>query len=131
MEFPWNDWNVEQAAKHDVLPEQAEMTRKTRSGLTTKMTTGESVETTAEFDKESVIDSFRRPTPAQRAKLQRAKRKRGRPKVGKGVKVISVSIEQGLLEEADRLAKKLKVRRTRLISRGLRAVLDREVTIDR
>ena len=45
--------------------------------------------------------------------------------------VISVSIEQGLLEETDRLAKRLKVRRTKLISRGLRAVLEKEVTIDR
>lgn len=107
------------------------MTRKTRSELATKMTAGESAETTAEFDEEFAIDSFGRPTPAQRAKLRRAKRKRGRPKVGKGVKVISVSIEQGLLEETDRLAKKLKVRRTKLISRGLRAVLDREVTRDR
>jgi len=131
MEFRWNDWDFEQAAKHDVLPEQAEMTRKTRSELTTKMRAGESAETSAEFDKESAIDSFRRPTPAQRAKLQRARKKRGRPKVGKGVKVISVSIEQGLLEETDRLAKRLKIRRDRLISRGLRAVLHREVTIDR
>ena len=131
MEFRSNDWNVEHAAKHDALPEQAEMTRKTRSKLATKMAAGVSAETTAEFDKQFASDSFRKPTAAEQTKLQRAKRKRGRPKVGKGVKVISVSIEQGLLEETDRLAKKLKVRRTKLISRGLRAVLDWEVTIDR
>ena len=106
------------------------MTRRKRSKPVTKMTAEELADTTAEFDEESVIDSFGTPTPAQRAKLQRAKRKRGRPKVGKGVKVISVSIEQGLLEETDRLAKRLKVHRAKLVSRGLRAVLDREVTIE-
>jgi len=131
MEFRWNDWNVEHAAKHDVLPEQAEMTRKPRSKPVTQMTAQELADATAEFDQEFVIESFRRPSPAQRAKLQRARQKRGRPKVGKGVKVISVSIERGLLDEADRFARRLKVRRTKLISRGLRAVLDREVTIDR
>lgn len=131
MEFWWNDWNVEHAAKDDLLSEPAEMTRKTRSRPATKMTAGELAETTAESDEEFAIDSFRKPTAAQQTKWQRAKGKRGRPKVGKGVKVISVSIEQGLLEETDPLAKRLKVHRTKLISRGLRAVLDREVTIDR
>ena len=113
------------------LAKQDAVTRKTRSKPVTQMTAQELADATAEFGEEFVIESFSRPTPAQRARLQQARKKPGRPKVGKGVRVISVSIEQGLLEETDRLAKRLKVRRTKLISRGLRAVLDREVTIDR
>ncbi len=106
------------------------MTQKTQSKPLTKMTAKELADATVEFDQEFVIDSFREPTSAQLARLKKAKLKRGRPKLGKGARVISVSIEQGLLEKTDRLAKKLKVRRTALISRGLQAILDKEVTID-
>ncbi len=96
----------------------------------TEMNTAELQEATADLDEEFVSDSFGQPTARQRVKLERAKRKRGRPKIGKGVRVISVSIEKGLLEKTDRLAKKLNVQRTRLISRGLEAILDEEVTVD-
>ncbi len=106
------------------------MTRKTQRKPSSKMTPKELDKATSEFDNEFAIDSFGEPTSKQRARLQRARKKRGRPKIGKGVKVISVSIERGLLEKTDRLAKKLNVRRTELISRGLRAVLDNEVTWD-
>ncbi|MEX2137753.1 MAG: hypothetical protein WD894_00715 [Pirellulales bacterium] len=78
---------------------------------------------TAEFDREFVIDEFKPLTPAQRAKWKRLQRKPGRPKVGNGVKVISLSVEQGLLARADRLAKKLKISRAQLVRRGLEAVL--------
>jgi hypothetical protein len=37
--------------------------------------------------------------------------------------VISLSVEQGLLARADRLAKKLKISRAQLFRRGLEAVL--------
>ena len=47
----------------------------------------------------------------------------GRPKIGNGVKVISLSVEQGLLARADRLAKKLEISRAQLVRRGLEAVL--------
>jgi hypothetical protein len=85
---------------------------------------------TSEFEREFVADSFGKPTPEQRARLQRAKRKRGRPKVGQGVQVISVSIEKALLSKTDRLAKKLRVKRATLISRGLQAILDEEIAVD-
>lgn len=94
------------------------------------MDAAELAEATAEFDEEFVADSFGKPTEKQEARLQQAKRKRGRPKIGKGVQVISVSIEKGLLGKTDRLAKKLKVKRATLISRGLQAILDDEVAVD-
>ena len=104
--------------------------RKKRPRSFMGMTSAELAKATAEFDEEFVADSFGEPNARQKAQLGRAKRKRGRPKVGKGVKVISVSIERQLLAETDRLAKRLKVRRTTLISRGLKAVLDGEVSVD-
>jgi hypothetical protein len=95
----------------------------------TSIDAAELAEATAEFDEEFVADSFDEPNRRQKGKLARAKRKRGRPKTGKGAKVISVSIERELLAKTDRLAKRLKVPRTTLISRGLEAVLDGEVPV--
>ena len=85
-----------------------------------EMTTKELAKATAKFDRELVIDESTEPTAQQKAQWQRAKRKRGRPKVGKGVRLISVSIERGLLERTDRLARRLKVQRTKLIGAGWR-----------
>jgi hypothetical protein len=93
----------------------------------TQMTAKELAKATARFDEEFVIDRSIEQNAAQKAQWQRAKRKRGRPSVGKGAQVISVSIEKGLLKKTDQLAKKLKLRRTQLIARGLEAVLDGEV----
>lgn len=52
-----------------------------------------------------------------------AAKKRGRPKVGEGAKRVLVSIEQGLLAEADATASRLHVSRSELIARGLRAAI--------
>ncbi len=76
-----------------------------------------------EFDKEFVADTFGTPSPRAKTEWKRAKRKRGRPVEGNGAAVISVSIERSLLERCDKLAKKMHVSRSRLVARGLRAVL--------
>lgn len=81
-------------------------------------------EATKEFDREFIADEFKPLTPEMRSRWERAKRAPGRPRIGKGAKVISVSLEQGLLQKSDRLAKKLGVTRAALISRGLRLLLD-------
>jgi hypothetical protein len=99
------------------------MTKRTKPY--TEMNAKELAKATAKFDKEFVIDESREATPKEDTQWQRAKRKRGRPKNGKGVRVVSVSIETGLLERADRLAKRLKLRRTQLIAQGLEEVLAR------
>jgi len=88
----------------------------------TEMNTQELAEATAEFDREFVADSFGPPPPEAKAEWEKAKR-RGRPRKGAGAKVISVSVEKGLLDVADSLAKRLKISRAALIARGLRAVL--------
>lgn len=83
-------------------------------------------EAAARYDKEMVIDEFTRPGPIARQRWQRAQRKPGRPRRGKGAKVISVTVERRLLGESDRLAKSLGVSRAGLIERGLKAVLAAE-----
>ena len=85
---------------------------------------------TAKFDKEFVIDQSREPTPEEQRQWRRAKRKPGRPKQGQGVQIISVSIEKGLLKKTDQLAKRLHTQRTKLIARGLEAILNEEVAAE-
>ncbi len=70
-----------------------------------------------------VIDGFKPLTPTARSRWERARRKAGRPRRGEGVKVISVSVEQNLLQRSDKLARSLGVSRARLIERGLEIVL--------
>ncbi len=90
-----------------------------------EMTTAELRVATKEFDRPFIIDTFRPMTPAERARWNRVKRNRGRPRVGEGAEVVSVSIERGLLSKADKLAKKLKVSRAKLIAHGLENLLAR------
>jgi hypothetical protein len=90
------------------------------------MTPAERDKAVAEFDREFIMDTFKPLTPKMQARWERAKRKRGRPRVGRGARVISVSVERDLLARSDALARKLKVRRAALIARGLRAVLAEE-----
>ncbi len=102
---------------------------KKRTKSYTQMNAKELAAATAKFDKEFVIDQSREPTEEERKQWRRAKRKRGRPKQGQGSQIISVSIERGLLKKTDQLAKKLHTQRTRLIARGLEAILAEEATV--
>ncbi|MBI3205420.1 MAG: hypothetical protein HYZ29_28025 [Myxococcales bacterium] len=77
----------------------------------------------AEFDDELVVDTFGPPTADARARWENAKRRRGRPRTGRGARVISVSVERSLLERSDAVARRLDLTRAELIARGLRAVL--------
>ena len=87
------------------------------------MNADELARATAGFDAEFVADQFGPPPPAARATWRRAKR--GRPRRGQGVRVISLSIERGLLRQADATAHKHGLSRAELISRCLRSVLSR------
>jgi len=51
--------------------------------------------------------------------------KPGRPKVGKGVKVISLSVEKDLLKQADVYAKRHGMKRTELVAVGLKLAMSR------
>jgi hypothetical protein len=88
-----------------------------------KMNTSELAEATARYGQEMVIDEFGPPSAAARDRWGRARRKPGRPRRGKGARVISVSVERGLLSRSDKLARNLGLSRAGLIERGLKAVL--------
>src|SRR5687768_5284704 len=91
-----------------------------------RMNTAELREATKEFDREHVGVIGKPLTKAQRQLHRKARdlaKKIGRPKVGEGVKVISLSVEQGLLRQADALAKRRKVSRAELVADALRIVL--------
>lgn len=86
------------------------------------MRTGELRSATAEFDRELVADSFGEPTASQKQRWASARR-RGRPRKGKGAKVVSITVERTLLARSDALASRLGVTRSGLVERGLRALL--------
>jgi hypothetical protein len=90
-----------------------------------QMTTDELAAATADLDREHA-GTPGRPLNRREREEHRKARKMGRPKIGQGVKVISLSVEQGLLKRADALAKRRKISRAKLVSQALRAVLSGE-----
>lgn len=61
--------------------------------------------------------------PHMKTLWKRAKRRGGRPRVGRGAKRVLLSIEQGLLEQADQFARRKNMTRSELFSRGVKAML--------
>jgi hypothetical protein len=64
-------------------------------------------------------------TPAQQRVWEKVRRP-GRPRVGQGVEVISLSVEKGLLKLADATAKSQGISRAELFARGLKKVIPRQ-----
>ena len=91
-----------------------------------RMTSDQLRSATAEFDGEMIHESFGPLTPSARTKWRKARQRPGRPRRGEGAKMISVTVERGLLAQSDALAKNMGVTRAGLIERGLRAVLAAE-----
>ena len=99
------------------------MAKKSAVAKYSSMTTEELRAATTEFDQEMIVKKSRPLTPAERDLWAGARRSPGRPRRGRGVKVISVSVEQELLAKSDVLAKRLGISRALLIERGIKAVL--------
>lgn len=59
------------------------------------------------------------------AKGRAVARAAGRPRVGDGAKIVPVSIERGLLKEADSFAKRHKLKRSQMVAQGLRLVMQK------
>jgi len=91
-----------------------------------EMTADELAEATKEFDAPFVVDKSRPLTPSERKRWRNLKKKRGRPKVGRGFKRISVSIERGLLGRVNVLARRRHVNRSRLFALVLEEAIARE-----
>ncbi len=98
------------------------MRNKNKNKQYTLMTASELAQATKEFDEEFVFQKGE-PLAARDRKLHAAARKRGRPRIGLGAEKIRVTIERGLLREADRFARSKGMSRSEMIARGLRAVL--------
>lgn len=95
---------------------------KARSRLKySEMSEEELAEATREFDRPLATDEFRPLSRTERAQWRRAVR--GRPKIGKGSKPVQITVERGLLEKADRLARRMGLSRSELIGSGLRVLL--------
>lgn len=100
-----------------------------------KELTGRAFDSLPAAEKQRIFDELERSTPerrradstapttAERARLHRVHKKMGRPKIGKGVKVISVSVELDLLKQADIYAKHAGMKRTELFTQALRGFL--------
>ena len=86
-----------------------------------EMTAQELDSEVARFDRES--PKGKPLTAAQKAQHRRAKRRVGRPVVGKGAERVTITMERGLLRAADRFARKTNMSRSELIARGIREVM--------
>src|SRR5215213_9354120 len=75
------------------------------------------------LDREEAAQDFRALTPAQRRRWERIKRGPGRPKLGKGTKVVSVTVEKDLLSRADAYAKAAGLTRARFVGIAIESFL--------
>lgn len=96
-----------------------------------EMTTAELREATKEFDDPN-YDPPAVPWTEKDTELhERARRKPGRPRNGLGAKTIALSVERGLLDRSDRLAKKHGLTRAQLVALGLQGLLNGKLKIPR
>jgi hypothetical protein len=88
-----------------------------------EMSARELANATKRFDEPMVVDESRPLTADERARWNRVKRKRGRPKVGGGSQRVSLSIEKGLLKRVSAYAKKRRISRSGVIAKALESLL--------
>jgi hypothetical protein len=86
-----------------------------------KMNAQELKESTREYDREFIPTT---PLTADmRKRLQEAKARAGRKPIGQGSQRVLITVERGLLREADRLARQKGMSRSQLIADGLKTIL--------
>ena len=86
------------------------------------MTTAQLREATREYDRQwSGRGLPGRPLTAADRTLHR--KARGRPMIGKGAKIVPVSVERELLTQADAFAQRHKLKRSEMVAQGLRLVM--------
>jgi hypothetical protein len=94
-----------------------------------EMTTAELADATTEFDDPNYDPPAVPVPPEELEKLHRAMRKRGRPRNGLGARTIALTVERGLLDRSDKLARKKGISRSQLVAFGLRAILSGKVKV--
>lgn len=77
----------------------------------------------AKFDQEFIAETAKPLTEAERIRDERARHKRGRPRLGNGAKRVLITIESSLLKRSDAYANQHGLTRSALIARGLQALL--------
>jgi hypothetical protein len=87
-----------------------------------RMTQTELADATREFDQEFIADKARPMSVRERAQDRRARRQ-GRPRIGKGSQKIHMTLERGLVKQADKFARQKGMPRSELIARALAAIL--------
>ena len=100
--------------------------KKRKSKRYQDMNAAELADATKEYDQPGMIDRTRPMTPAERAEERKARRRAGRPRIGRGSERINITIERGLLTEADAVARRQKIGRSELIARSLQQMLIRK-----
>ena len=92
-----------------------------------EMNKTELAEATKEFDQEFIADKAR-PMTLKERREERLARRRGRPRIGKGAQKIHISLERGLVKQADKVAKQKGWCRSELIARALAAAIGRKAS---
>ena len=87
-----------------------------------EMNASELAEATKQYDGPTRPKFLRAPREEQQ-RHERAMRKVGRPRVGQGAKRVLITIERGLLADADALARRRNTSRASLIAEGLKLIL--------
>lgn len=98
--------------------------KSTRKPLT-RMTAAELADATKGLETIDFDDTKPLP-PKMAAAWDRAKRGRGRPRVGEGAGKVLISMEKRLLLVTDSLAKRKGLDRSKLIAQAIREMLERE-----
>jgi hypothetical protein len=98
-----------------------------------KMSDAERFESLSEAEKARELAPFEQMevspgkplTRQQRKRFEEVRRKalRGRPVIGKGAKIVPISIERDLLAQADAFARAHKIKRSQMVVKGLRLVM--------
>jgi hypothetical protein len=88
-----------------------------------EMTTEELREATKEFDEEFVFERTKPLSPEMKARWEAAKAKGEPPANSEAEQTIAVRLDKALLKRCTALAKKKRLSRDELITRGLRALL--------
>jgi hypothetical protein len=102
------------------------MSRKNSNKPYCEMTTEQLRQATEEFDEEFVADKAKPSNLDLQAQWERAKAKLPGVEDGQGQQTIAVRVEKALLDRCTALARKKRISRDALISRGLRALLAAE-----
>ena len=89
-----------------------------------QMTTAELAEATREYDAPFVALRESKPLTPSMRRMHRRAAKRGRPRIGKGAAKLYISMERGLLKQADNFAKAHGMTRSELIANGVRAIIN-------